>query len=215
MKPNTFKGLARMSARAWARSSRRGDQGGLTLIELMVTIAVLAVMIAIAVPGLRQFGVRSQLSGLTNDFARDIARTRIEAISRNTCVKMCMSANTNNALIGTTPTCDGSGTDWQPGWVIFTVPSCNAAANTNSTTDGTLEVIAVQQRAYPILTLIQPSGTGNPRYFFFDAKGQPGMAAVRTLTAQHDGGTGNITERVLCVSAGGRVSTLAGSSTCN
>ncbi len=187
-------------------------QAGFTLIELMVTIAVLAVIVAIAVPNLQQFAVRSQLSGLTTDFARDVARTRLEAISRNTCVKMCLSANTSNALIGTTPTCDASGSDWQPGWVIFTAPTCNTAEGTGGTG---VVVIAIQQSAYPNLTLTQGSGSGNPGFFFFDAKGQPGMTAVRSLTAQHDGGPGRLTERVLCVSAGGRVSTLAGSSTCS
>lgn len=77
-------------------------QAGFTLIELMVTIAVLAIVLAIAVPSFQGITNRNRLSAITNELVAAIQLTRAEAIRRNTRVTMC-------------PTTDGStcsGANW-------------------------------------------------------------------------------------------------------
>ena len=64
-------------------------QKGFTLVELMVTISVLAVLVAIALPDLRAFLVNSKLSSNTNEFIGLLNFARSEAISRNRVVSVC------------------------------------------------------------------------------------------------------------------------------
>lgn len=68
-------------------------QGGFTLIELMVTIAVLAVVLAIAVPSFQGITNRNRLTAITNEVVAAVQLTRMEAIRRNERVVMCPTTN--------------------------------------------------------------------------------------------------------------------------
>jgi prepilin-type N-terminal cleavage/methylation domain-containing protein len=53
---------------------------GFTLIELMVTIAVAAIIMAIAVPSMQTMRANSRVSAAANDLASDLKKARNEAI---------------------------------------------------------------------------------------------------------------------------------------
>ena len=59
---------------------RRARQGGFTLVELMVTITILAILAAVAVPNLTSFIVNSQLRGAISTLQSDAMNARAEAI---------------------------------------------------------------------------------------------------------------------------------------
>lgn len=87
-----------------------GRQRGFTLVELLVTIAVAAVILAIGVPSFRGTIASNRLTSLTNDLVGTLAQARSEAIRRGVRITVCMSTNgTACATVG----------DWSAGWIVF------------------------------------------------------------------------------------------------
>lgn len=86
-----------------AAASKRG----FTLIELMVTMAVLAILIFVAVPNLRMFMLNGRMASQTNEMITALSLARSEAIKRAANVTVC--ASSDNA------TCTGT---WTQGWVV-------------------------------------------------------------------------------------------------
>jgi type IV fimbrial biogenesis protein FimT len=89
---------------------------GFTLVELMVTLSVLAILLTIAVPSFTGAIARSAVAGHVNTFMADARFARTEAIKRGANVTMCRSDNPEAAV----PACSTVGTtDWSAGWLIF------------------------------------------------------------------------------------------------
>lgn len=57
------------------------NQQGFTLIELMVTISVAAVVMAIAVPSMQLMQANARMASAANDLASDLKKARSDAIS--------------------------------------------------------------------------------------------------------------------------------------
>lgn len=85
-------------------------RSGFTLVESMVVIAILAILLAVAIPGLSSFGHGTRLSAYSNKFLAALFLARSEAIKRNSRVALCKSSDGQ--------TC-ASGGIWSQGWIIF------------------------------------------------------------------------------------------------
>lgn len=83
---------------------------GFTLIELMAVVAVVAILVVVGIPTLRDTMIRSRLSGQVQEFYGTLALARSEAIKRGLPVSICKS-NT-----GTSCT---AGSAWRDGWIVF------------------------------------------------------------------------------------------------
>lgn len=89
-------------------------QRGFTMVELMVTITVLGVLMAIAAPSFVDFMRRNQVTSTTNEFLTTLRMARSTAITRNLFVSVCPSANATAAK----PSCSNS-KDFSTGYLVY------------------------------------------------------------------------------------------------
>lgn len=97
--------------RACVSEARGRHSGGFTLIEMMVTVLVLAILVGVAVPSFRNASLSSRLTGYANDLLASTQVARSEAIKRNAPVFVCASSD------GTSCLDEG---DWDVGWIVVT-----------------------------------------------------------------------------------------------
>ena len=104
-------------------------QSGATLLELMVVLAIAAILLLAGVPGFASLAHSSRLSSATNEMVSSLHLARSEAIKRNSRVVVCTSATGNF--------CAASG-GWDQGWMVF------HDANNNASVDAGESVILAQ-----------------------------------------------------------------------
>jgi len=98
-----------------ATCQRHRTFNGFTGIELLVVLAIAAVMITLAMPSMTNLlqGMRTQ--GEANALAQDINLARSSALQTGLTTTLCSSRS------GTV--CDGVDGSWQAGWLVFTDPT--------------------------------------------------------------------------------------------
>jgi type IV fimbrial biogenesis protein FimT len=99
---------------------------GVTLLELIITIAITAVLMAVAVPYLGRAVTNNRVMTQVNDLTGAFLMARAEAVSRNTPVSVCAAAS-----VGAT-TCS-AGTNWANGWLVFTDQPANGQVDGTDT----------------------------------------------------------------------------------
>ena len=158
------------------------------MIELMVVIAIVAILTTIAAPSFKSMLQSNNMTSTVNSFLADMRYARSEAIRRGGAVVMCRSA----APEATTPTCSDGG--WQSGWIIF------HDLNSDEVKDSTDPVLRVQG---PIVSMDLISASGSQYILPFTATGRLPSSVVTTLTF---GGPNFDAQNVrkVCINAGGR-----------
>lgn len=86
------------------------NPNGYTLIELLVTIAIAAILAAVAVPSFQEIFRSNRLSSQTSDLVAALNLARSEALRRGYRVTICKSSDGSS--------CTEAG-DWSQGWVVF------------------------------------------------------------------------------------------------
>lgn len=66
---------------------------GFTLVELMVTVAVAAILMAIATPSLTSIINSNRLTSAANEMVATLQFARVEAVRQNRSVRVCASGN--------------------------------------------------------------------------------------------------------------------------
>ena len=84
---------------------------GLSLPELLVSMAVLTLLFAFTIPSMKSMVADRRVSALTADLYRSLVLARSEAIKRRSVVSVCSSRDAAY--------CDAENPEWQYGWLVF------------------------------------------------------------------------------------------------
>jgi type IV fimbrial biogenesis protein FimT len=94
-------------------NSRLIAQCGVTIIELMIVVAIGAILAVIAIPSLRDTLNNTRQSTALGLIINDLNQARGEAIKRNARILVCgANAAGTNCIGGLAPT------DWRAGWLV-------------------------------------------------------------------------------------------------
>ncbi len=102
-------------------------QAGVTLIELLVTLSVAAILMSLAIPSFRETIISNRLTTINNQFIGSINFARSEAIKRGQSVTLCKkvanadTCSTDNAVF------------WENGWIAFADADADGALDTGET----------------------------------------------------------------------------------
>ena len=125
---------------------------GFTLIELMVTLAVAAILMTVGIPNLQDLIRNNRLTAATNAFVSSLNIARSEAIKQGRNATVCVS---DTAIQNSC-----TGTNWQKGWLVWV----------DSDQDGNLDYPAeVIRTVQPLASSIQIVSVQNS--FQIDAQG--------------------------------------------
>jgi type IV fimbrial biogenesis protein FimT len=160
-------------------------QRGFTVIELMLTITILALLLGLAVPSFLSTVRNNRLIAQNNEFVGALNYARSEALKRSDFVSVCASADQL--------TCSGS-LDWTTGWVVFDDP------NSNGDLDGAETVL----QAWPAGPAEYTLTATNQSFVRFGSSGMSAGAEIFDLV--RTGCVGPYARRIN-VSVVGRVST--------
>ena len=145
---------------------------GFTLLELIIIIAILAITVAIAAPGLSTMIANNRISSNASDFASALQLAKAEAVARVNPVIVCKKNAASTGCI--------AGGDWSQGWIVF------SDDNGNDTVDAPGEAILLVHEA--LNARITFGGTaGVDTFISFRPSGTSSVITTEVLIICNDG----------------------------
>jgi type IV fimbrial biogenesis protein FimT len=100
---------------------RGSRQRGFTLLELIVTMSIAAILLAIGIPSFRYVTTADRISGEVNSLLGDMQYARAEAIKEGQTITICAAATDDTS-------CSGADT-WEAGWLVYSGNGTQPAAS--------------------------------------------------------------------------------------
>lgn len=170
---------------------------GLTLIELMVTMAIAAILMGLAAPSFLRTVKSNAMSTGVNTFLADMRYARSEAVRRGGRVVLCRTDSPEAVPPACAADAGSTGKGWATGWVIFHDLDGDG---TYSTGDNTLRV---QAALGSVDKIVEGTVTASTKFRFTATGRLSDTGSAAKLTFGGDNFSTDL-KRVICVSAGGR-----------
>ncbi len=114
---------------------RRRPARGFTLIELAIVLAIVAILLRVAAPGMSRTVAARALAAQSSEFMAALRFARAAALQRGTAVTMCACVPGGLPLA-----CQGPhAADWRSGWIVFADPARRGIP------DGSTPLLRIQQ----------------------------------------------------------------------
>lgn len=186
MEPGDVPTIPTMQASHFCPSGRQPTRPsyGFTAIELMVVVAIVAILAALAGPSFRDLMDGFRVRAATEELTNTIYYARSEAIKRGGFVSVRKNCGT------------GTVQEWQCGWIVFT------DANDDGILNGTDSIL----QTYPIQTGVNVMHIRNSAFYKVDRWGQiGGLGAASFGITPEPLGVASRHATALCLSSGGRI----------
>lgn len=157
---------------------------GFTLVELMVVLAVSAILIMVAAPNLTDMATSAKLNSESDRWIASAHLARSEAIKRNRLVTLCATTD------GSTCATSGGAQVWASGWLI------------GHTVAGTWTVLAQEAATATGYRLEVASGTTPVYAVVFQPTGVDSTTATAVICRSKP--SGNLQQRTIQLSTTGR-----------
>lgn len=168
-------------------------QKGVTLYELLITLLVIGIVLALGVPNMVEFRQNSRMTATANDLIAAFQLARTESARSKANITICASSDP----MGASADCDGT---WDQGYIVFVDDGAGTAANDgNIAVDTDEEIIRRHEAAQPGVEL---AIANDATFFAFGPTGQ-GRGDV--------GGNSALSQIVVCDERG-NVTAAGGSS---
>lgn len=176
---------------------------GFTLLEMLVTISIGSILLALATPQFTRFGLAAARSKGASELYGALSQARSEAVARNAPVTLCRRDWYTSAGF---PQCATDGGTWSQGWIVY---ADSDGSFSGDEPDRAEDVIAAYDRigtttptrdndSFAIVTTLD-----DPSHLRFQANGRTGQRAQFTL-CENSGRLGDA--RLIDIALSGRVS---------
>ncbi len=181
---------------------------GFTLIELMVTVAVAAILLTVGVPSFRATVENNRLTAAANELVGALNLARSEAIKRGVRVTVCKSAD------GATCT---TSSDWEKGWIVFVDLNGDGIFDDDGDTipcETGEECILRTYEALPTGYTLRTGENFDDWVAYLPSGKSQGTSGLANDTFRLCHGTDTGTARSIAVSTTGRISVSKGATSC-
>jgi type IV fimbrial biogenesis protein FimT len=151
---------ARAAALLFRRSSARLKTAGFSLVEMLTTMSILAILLVVASPGLASLTSANALSSAQSELAAAMMMARGEAMKRGT-------------QVGLTATAPIAGNEFTGGWTVFVDSNGNGLYDVG-------ELVVRQQPAYR--SNVQISTSNGTTTLAFNSRGFLVPSSLVTFT---------------------------------